>query len=191
MNILGRLALLFVIIPIVELVLLIELGQLVGLLPTLALVVFTGVTGAWLARAEGVRVFFQFQQELAQGRLPGQAMLDGISVLVGGAFLLTPGILTDVAGFSLLLPVTRRWLQRRVRKRLERSIADGSIQVMTMGVGPTGFGGPGGGGDADGGASGGRGRGGRSGLGGADGPSGATRRRPDPSKEIVIESDES
>ena len=58
MNILGRLALLFVIVPVVELILLIEIGQLVGLLPTIALVVFTGVTGAWLARAEGLRVFF-------------------------------------------------------------------------------------------------------------------------------------
>lgn len=135
MSLLGRLALLFVIVPIVELVLLIELGQLVGLLPTLALVVFTGVTGAWMARAEGVRVFFQFQRELASGRLPGQAMLDGISVLIGGAFLLTPGVLTDVVGFSLLLPVTRRWIQRGVRKRLERSIADGSVRVVTMGAG--------------------------------------------------------
>jgi len=132
MTILGRLALLFVIVPLVELVLLIELGRLIGLLPTVALVVFTGVTGAFLARAEGVRVFFQFQRELASGRLPGQSMLDGISVLVGGAFLLTPGVLTDVLGFSLLLPFTRRWIQRRVRERLERQIREGSIRVVTM-----------------------------------------------------------
>lgn len=138
MNVLGRLALLFVIIPVIELVLLIQLGQVVGLFPTLALVVFTGVTGAWLARAEGVRVLFQFQRELATGKLPGQALLDGISVLVGGAFLLTPGVLTDVAGFSLLVPFTRRWLQRRVRARLESRIRDGSVQVVTMGVGGLG-----------------------------------------------------
>lgn len=132
MNLLGRLALLFVIVPLIELVLLIELGRVIGLLPTVALVVFTGVTGAFLARAEGVRVFFQFQRELASGRLPGQSMLDGISVLIGGAFLLTPGVLTDVVGFSLLLPVTRRWIQRRVRARLERQIEEGSIRVVTM-----------------------------------------------------------
>lgn len=142
MSFLGRLALLFVIVPIVELVLLIQLGQVVGLLPTLALVIFTGVTGAWLARAEGVRVFFQFQRELASGRLPGQAMLDGISVLIGGAFLLTPGVMTDVVGFSLLFPPSRRWIQRRVRKRLERGITDGTIRVVTMGgEGGWGFGG--------------------------------------------------
>lgn len=137
MNILGRLALLFVIVPILELVLLIQVGQWVGPLPTIALVVFTGLTGAWLARAEGMRVFFQFQREMASGRIPGQAMLDGISVLVGGAFLLTPGILTDVAGFSLLFPPSRRWLQRRVRARIERQIKDGTVRVVTM----RGFGG--------------------------------------------------
>lgn len=177
MNVLGRLALLFVIVPIIELVLLIQLGQVVGLLPTLALVVFTGVTGAWLARAEGVRVLFQFQRELASGKLPGQAMLDGISVLVGGAFLLTPGVLTDIAGFSLLVPLTRRWLQRGVRARLERQIRDGSVHVVTMG-----FDGFGGGGAA--------GFGGAGGFGtrapdGQDTPAGM-----DPTKGIVIEPEE-
>jgi UPF0716 protein FxsA len=138
MNVLGRLALLFVIVPIVELVLLIQIGQVVGLLPTLLLVVTTGVGGAMLARAEGLRVLFQVQRELASGRLPGQALLDGISVLVGGAFLLTPGILTDVVGFSLLFPLSRRWIQRRVRASLERQIEEGTIQVVGMGRGPFG-----------------------------------------------------
>lgn len=207
MSLLGRLALLFVIVPIVELVLLIELGQLVGLLPTLALVVFTGVAGAWMARAEGLRVFFRFQRELASGRLPGQAMLDGLSVLVGGAFLLTPGVLTDVAGFSLLVPVTRRWIQRGVRRRLQRGIADGSIRVVTMGsAGMWGFGGRSGGADD---------RAGRAGEEAADAEVGAPGsgavggweveeveegagnpenarpgRRLDPSKGIVIEPDD-
>ncbi len=140
MNTLGRLALLFVVVPIVELMLLIELGQLVGIVPTLALVVATGIGGAAMARAEGLRVLFQFQQELAQGRLPGQAMLDGASVLVGGAFLLTPGVLTDLLGFSLLFPLSRRWIQRRLKERLERQIADGSIRVVAMEPG-MGFGG--------------------------------------------------
>jgi UPF0716 protein FxsA len=140
MNVLGRLALLFVVVPIIELILLIELGKVVGLLPTLGLVVLTGVTGAWLARAEGLRVFLQFQREVASGKLPGQAMMDGIAVLIGGAFLLTPGVLTDVVGFSLLLPPTRRWIQRRVRKRLERGIADGTVRVVTMGSFGGGFG---------------------------------------------------
>ena len=132
MNILGRLALLFVIVPVLELILLIQLGQIVGLGLTLALVVFTGVAGAALARAEGLRVFFSFQKELASGRLPSQPLLDGISVLIGGAFLLTPGVLTDVAGFSLILPPTRRWIQKRVRARLEKSIKEGTINMVVM-----------------------------------------------------------
>jgi len=143
MTLLGRLALLFVIVPILELMLLVRLGQVVGLWPTLALVLFTGLTGAALARLEGMRVLFQFQRELASGRLPGQAVLDGISVLVGGAFLLTPGILTDVAGFLLLLPPSRRWIQGRVRRRLERGLREGTIKVVTMGSGGFGFGGAG------------------------------------------------
>lgn len=133
MTFLGRLALLFVIVPILELVLLIQLGQVVGLWPTVGLVLLTGVTGAALARLEGMRVLFQFQRELAAGRLPGQALLDGISVLVGGALLLTPGILTDLAGFALLFPPSRRWVQGRVRERLERSLRDGTIRVVSMG----------------------------------------------------------
>jgi UPF0716 protein FxsA len=135
MSFLARLALLFVIIPVLELILLVELGQMVGLMPTLALVVLTGVAGAALARAEGMRVFWAFQKEVASGRLPGQALQDGIAVLVGGAFLLTPGILTDLAGFSLLLPPTRRWVQRRVRRALERRIQEGTVQFMVAGPG--------------------------------------------------------
>ena len=86
MSLLGRLALLFIVVPLIELILLVELGRRIGLLPTLALVIVTGITGATMARLEGLRVFFQFQIEMGSGRLPGQAMLDGVSVLIGGAF---------------------------------------------------------------------------------------------------------
>jgi len=175
MNLLGRLALLFIVVPILELMVLIEVGQVVGLLPTLMLVMFTGITGAWMARAEGLRVFFQFQKELASGQLPGQALLDGIAVLIGGAFLLTPGVLTDLVGFSLLFPPSRRWIQRRVQGWMERQIEDGAIHVATMGPGMSGgsfsFGGFAGG--------------------AADVESGAARGAGlDPSKGIVIEPDE-
>ena len=131
MKILGRLALLFVVLPILELMLLIEMGRYIGSLPTLGIVVLTGVTGAWLARTEGLRVFFRFQEELVSGRLPGQAMLDGVCVLVGGAFLLTPGVITDFLGFSLLLPFTRRWIQSRMRDSLERQVAAGRVHVAS------------------------------------------------------------
>jgi len=128
----GRLALLFVLVPIVELALLIRMGQWLGFWPTLAFVLLTGWAGAVLARIEGMRILARFQQELAAGRVPGQAILDGASVLVGGAFLLAPGVLTDITGLALLFPPTRRLIQRWVRKRIERGIVDGSIRVMTM-----------------------------------------------------------
>ena len=135
MGLLGRLALLFVIIPIVELMILIELGRVLGLFPTLLLILLTGVGGAILARLEGLRVFFQFRDAIAQAQIPGQAILDGLSVLIGGAFLITPGVLTDFLGFSLLLPPSRRWIQRRLRARLEQQIKDGTIHVVGMGPG--------------------------------------------------------
>lgn len=149
MTLLGRLFLLFVLVPVIELVILIQLGGIIGVMPTIGLVLLTGAVGAWLARTEGLRVFLKFQGELASGRLPGQSLLDGICVLVGGAFLLTPGVLTDLAGFALLLPASRRWLQRRIRRSLERGIAEGTVRVVTFGPGAglggftgSGFGGP-------------------------------------------------
>ncbi len=167
MSFLSRLAILFILLPIVELMLLIRIGEWVGLWPTLALVVVTGATGAALARAEGMRVFWQFQQELAQGRVPGRPLQDGIAVLLGGAFLLTPGILTDITGFALLFKPTRRWIQARVRRSLEQRLRAGTIRLTVMG--PGGFGMP---------------FGGRPGGDGA--PGGGTPHGLDPEKEIRV-----
>lgn len=132
MSILGRLALIFVIVPLLELALLIQIGQVVGFWPTIGLVVLTGITGAWLARVEGLRTLWRLREDLAHGRLPGQAIMDGVAILIGGAFLLTPGIITDLFGFTLLLPPTRRALQKRVTQRLERHVHDGTVKMMVM-----------------------------------------------------------
>ncbi len=132
---LSRLIFLFVAVPLVELAILLQVAQVIGLLPTIALVVTTGVAGAALARHQGLRAFLAVQQELAAGRLPGRALLDGLSILVGGAFLLTPGILTDIAGFSLLLPLSRRWLQGAVKRRLERRISEGTVEFTVFSPG--------------------------------------------------------
>jgi UPF0716 protein FxsA len=132
---LARLALLFVLVPIVELALLVRIGQWVGFWPTIGLVVTTGLVGAALARSEGLKTLLAFQAEVAQGRLPGQPLLDGLAILVGGAFLVTPGLLTDVAGFFLLFPPSRHWFQRRLRARMERAIRDGRVQVGVWSVG--------------------------------------------------------
>src|SRR5690606_38668395 len=90
---------------------------------------------AGMARAQGMRALARFQSELAKGRLPQQAALDGVSVLAGGILLLTPGVLTDALGFALLLPASRRWILRRMRRKLEQGIERGTIRVMTTGGG--------------------------------------------------------
>ena len=148
---LSRLILLFVAVPLLELALLLQVGQWIGLVPTVALVVATGFAGAALARQQGLRAFLAVQQELATGRLPGRSLLDGLSILVGGALLLTPGILTDVLGFSLILPMSRRALQAVLQRRMERRIEEGDLRVAVFGAG--GFGGFGGAGGSRAGAS--------------------------------------
>jgi UPF0716 protein FxsA len=107
-----RLVLLFITVPIVELAVLIELGRLIGLWPTLGIIAVTGIFGAMLASREGLRAWHAFQMEMAEGRMPGRPILDGLSIFAGGALLLTPGLLTDILGFTLLARPTRRWIAR-------------------------------------------------------------------------------
>jgi len=136
MRILAVLATLFVVLPVAELALLLRVGRAFGFWPTLGLVLFTGVLGAVLARMEGTRTLEALRSEIARGGLPGRALMDGASVLVGGALLLTPGFLTDGLGFALLFPPTRRFLQGLLRRRIEAGIREGSILVAMSGASP-------------------------------------------------------
>lgn len=120
---LGKLLLLFTVLPVVELYLLITLGQNVGAGPTIALVLGTGLLGAWLARREGSRVLRSWQGSLARGEMPKEGVISSVLVLVGGVLLVTPGVVTDVTGLLLLLPWTRRWVANAIRKRLEERLA--------------------------------------------------------------------
>ena len=129
---LARLAFFFIVVPLLDLFILVQLGRAVGVLPTIALVVVTGVLGAALARSQGLRTVLEAQREIAAGRLPGRALLDGLAILVGGALLLTPGLLTDLLGLSLLFPPTRRWVQRWARRRLEGLVRSGQVQVSVL-----------------------------------------------------------
>jgi UPF0716 protein FxsA len=128
-----RFGCLFVLVPLAELALLIWIGRWVGLVPTLGLVLTTGLLGAALARREGLRALTAVQSELAAGRLPGRSLMVGAAVLVGGAFLVTPGILTDIAGLLLLFPPSREIVFRWVRRRLERAVSDGTLRVARWG----------------------------------------------------------
>lgn len=122
---LGRLFLLFTVTTALELWLLIRIGALVGVWPTLALILFTGFVGAWLTRREGLRTIRRVSRQLAEGKLPGDALLDGLCILIAGAFLVTPGILSDTAGFALLLPPVRAPIKRALVRSFQRAVAEG------------------------------------------------------------------
>ena len=113
-----------------EVYLLFALGNLLGLLPTVGLIFLTAASGAALARREGARVWLSWQQSLARGEMPEEGIVGGVLVLAGSIFLMTPGVLTDAFGLALLLPPSRRWMARHVRKYLRRRVDDGSIQYQ-------------------------------------------------------------
>ena len=120
---------LFIGLPILELALLIRLHGVVGFMPTLLLVLLTGIVGAALVRRQGISILFKIQQEMAAGNLPAPQMMDGIMVLLAGALLVTPGLLTDIAGFALLVPFVREHIRLWLRKKLEEKTKSGYIQV--------------------------------------------------------------
>lgn len=95
-------------------VILIEVGGLVGALPTVGLVVLTAVVGVWLLRLEGLSTLMRVQEKLNQGEIPETELLEGIMLIFGGALLLTPGFVTDTAGFVCLIPMLRRPLASRI-----------------------------------------------------------------------------
>ena len=103
-----KLLIAFTVIPAVELYLLIQLGQWMGAGATVAMIVVTGTLGAWLAKREGLSVLKTIKQEASKGFPSGDRLVEGLMVLIGGALLLTPGVMTDFFGFSLILPFTRR-----------------------------------------------------------------------------------
>lgn len=127
-----RLLALFVLLPLVELALLIQVGRAIGLGLTLVLVMATGLLGATLARRQGLRAWLAIRTELQAGRMPGGALLDGLLILIGGIVLLTPGILTDLIGFALLIPGTRRALKNALRDRFERALARGDTSFTLI-----------------------------------------------------------
>lgn len=126
-NLLPKLLLLFILVPAVELILLISIGQWIGAFPTIALIILTGALGAYLARLQGVQVLNQIRGEFRTGRLPAGSLVDGAMVLVAGAFLMTPGILTDALGLLCLIPATRRVIKSYAWTRLERAVRNGNL----------------------------------------------------------------
>lgn len=129
---LGRLFLLFTLVTLVEMFILVKLATWMSFGGTLLLVILTGVIGAWLARREGRGVLRRIREQLGRGEMPGEALVDGLCVIIAGAFLMTPGVLTDLVGFLLLLPAARRPLHAAVRDRFRTWMSEGSATFVTF-----------------------------------------------------------
>lgn len=129
MKVFGLLLSLFVIIPLVEFALLIEVGRRLGTLETLLIVFGTGLVGAYLARLEGFRILYQIRTQLQQGQVPAEQLFDGFLVLIAGVVLITPGLLTDLAGLILLFPPTRYPVKVFIRRRAARWISTHQVHI--------------------------------------------------------------
>jgi UPF0716 protein FxsA len=131
------LLILFIIVPIAELAVIIQVGQQIGVLWTIAILIADSILGAMLMRSQGRAAWRRFNVALQSGRPPAREVLDGVLVIFGGALLVTPGFITDIFGLLFLLPPTRAVL----RRILVRRFADRMVAAATRG-GPPGFGPP-------------------------------------------------
>jgi UPF0716 protein FxsA len=122
-SMLAKLLLIFITVPLLEIMLFIEIGSRIGTLMTLLIVALTAILGATLAHREGLKAWWRIQDKLYQGEMPNAELLDGVLILIAGAVLLTPGFLTDAIGFVLLYPGTRQpvksWLRHKFSQRYQ------------------------------------------------------------------------
>lgn len=118
--------LLFTILPALELVILIKVGSIIGVTKTLLMLLFTGITGASLARIQGFHVLRKIQENLHRGIMPSEELLDGLMIFMGGIVLLTPGFVTDLFGFFLLIPWTRQVIKHVVKKKFASLLKGGN-----------------------------------------------------------------
>lgn len=123
--ILLYLIILFTVIPLVELALLIKIGQYIGVIYTILVVLITGVVGAGLAKVQGFLVLRRIRDDLNQGIMPADQLFDGALILAGGVTLLTPGFLTDFTGFMVLIPVTRKIIKKLLKSKAKKIINSG------------------------------------------------------------------
>jgi UPF0716 protein FxsA len=134
-----RLLALFLLMPVIDLLLLIKVDGLIGFWPTVGLVLGTGVAGSYLARREGLSTWRRLNDEMAGGALPGKELLDGVIILVAGALLVTPGVITDVIGFLGLIPPTRYLIRKAVMRYAKRKMDSGSLAFGFFGDPPEGW----------------------------------------------------
>lgn len=124
---------LFIVLPIVEIVVLIQVGRLIGVFPTVALILLTAFIGLALLRRQSLATMQRAQEKMGSGQLPASEMAEGIFLAVGGALLLTPGFVTDAFGFCCLVPFTRLWLMGRVVFPMLKAMGLRSFGVSSAG----------------------------------------------------------
>ena len=134
---------LFVVVPIVEIYVIIQVGQAIGALWTIALLIADSILGSVLMKSQGRAAWGRFQVALAEGRMPAREVHDGVLVIFGGAFLLTPGFISDIFGAVLLLPPTRAVIRRLLIRRFTFSLLKDVPSPRVRRPGPGRPGGPG------------------------------------------------
>jgi UPF0716 protein FxsA len=134
---------LFVVVPILEIYVIIQVGQAIGALWTIALLIADSILGSLLMKSQGRAAWRRFQTALAEGRMPGREVLDGVLVFFGGAVLLTPGFCSDIVGALLLLPPTRVVIRRIVARRFTFGLAGDVPSPRVRPTRPRGSRGPG------------------------------------------------
>lgn len=125
----GKLFLLFALVPVAEIYVLVSVGGVLGVMPTIALVLLTALVGASLARMQGLATLMKIRASLDQGFMPAEELLDGVLIFLAGVVLLTPGFLTDITGLLILLPITRNVFKRWLRKKFDQWRQDPNVQI--------------------------------------------------------------
>jgi len=118
---------LFIIVPVTELYILIEAGKRIGSLTTIGIIIFTGILGAYLVKYQGFMILRKIQNDLNEGIMPGDNLIQGAIILAGGIFLLTPGFVTDIVGFIFLIPISRNIVKKYLLKWLKGKIKGGNF----------------------------------------------------------------
>ena len=124
--------LLFLVVPIVEIAMLIQISEVIGGWETIAIVILTAYFGAKLVKQQGLQAVQSIQEKLAQGQIPSKELFTGICVLISGVLLVTPGIMTDIIGFLLLTPVFRDQLAAHLKERFHTNIQSGQQSMFTF-----------------------------------------------------------
>ena len=125
-----KLFLAFTLIPFCEIYLLIKIGNYLGAFNTILVVIVTGFLGAYLAKLQGIKTMMRVRESLNRGELPAEEMLDALLIFVAGIVLLTPGFITDVAGIGILVPNTRSWFKRWLRKKFNQWISENKANMV-------------------------------------------------------------